>query len=78
MKNFQICLGKLKAELNNSDHSCHGVDSFTTMLQHLNNNAAKNAEKLSEDSRHLEIIKKFATPLFIIVNHSRSLDFMVC
>jgi len=50
-----------QAELNNLNYQCHGFDSFPTMLQHL----ICNAEKVPEGRRHLEIIKKFATSLFI-------------
>lgn len=51
-------------ELNNSTNkTC--FDSFPSMLQHLIHNAINNAEKYSTGRRHLEIIKKFATSLFI-------------
>ena len=37
------------------------------MLQHPISNAAKNAERVPEGRIHLEIIKKFATSLFIYI-----------
>ena len=40
-------------------------NSFPNMLQHIICNAMKNAEKLPKGQRHLEIVKKFATSLFI-------------
>ena len=52
-----------QAELYNSTNN--PSDSFPTMLQHLICNATKNAGKVPEGRRHLEILKKFATSLFI-------------
>ena len=40
-------------------------NSFPNMLQHIICNAMKNAEKLPKGQRYLEIVKKFATSLFI-------------
>ena len=46
------------------------------MLQHPISNAAKNAERVPEGRRHLEIIKKFATSLFIYTCRTISLPFL--
>ena len=40
-------------------------NSFPNMLQHIICNAMKNAEKLPKGQRHLEILKKFATSLYL-------------